>query len=107
MEFTCPYCKNSLIKDEAFHCSYYCKAHDGVTVKINFDYNNGEYNLYCTEIYNLKYCIIQYPDLDDMCIKRLYKYLDDYSYFLFSVPKDPNLTPENFEQKLKTYLNFQ
>ena len=30
-----------------------------------------------------------------------------HSYFIGSFPFDKSLTPENFEQKIKTYLTFQ
>jgi hypothetical protein len=37
---------------------------------------------------------------------KLMKITDGFRSFVENLPIDPNLTPENFEQKIKLYLNF-
>jgi hypothetical protein len=68
--------------------------------------------------HNLKveYIALNYYDMEDYYIigendcfisldSKVMSIFKDYTH-LIRLPLDPNLTPENFEQKLKTYLNF-
>jgi hypothetical protein len=43
--------------------------------------------------------------LENKNYMRLFKKHPNYKH-ITDIPIDPNLTPENFNQKLKTYLNF-
>jgi len=94
MKFYCPYCKTLCKKvwGDCFNCNSHAKDYYiAFYVKDNL--------LYKTILVN-KYIKIR--------IKNLYNIMEiirDYEKIL-SIPIDPNITPENLEQKIKTYLSF-
>jgi hypothetical protein len=102
MSFNCLYCKKELTKDSYFDDIYYCSNHKNIFTIYSIENDN---NIFYIEMRNSKYCIIQYPELKSMVIiERCYGNCFD---FLLKTTLDSNLTPKNFENKLKTYLNFQ
>jgi hypothetical protein len=98
----CMFCKEPLIKEVTY---YTCYNHNNIT-------------MYCWNS-NLKYpdkideitITIEHPYYENYCYIRLFlkdNKMKICSYLNNSIclPLDLNLTPENFESKLKTYLNF-
>jgi hypothetical protein len=89
----CPYCNKISIQCEDL---YECDNHLPVEVTwsiedrfVGISHNN--YNITFYTYYN------KYMQLS----------CDYIGLEIFDIPYDKNLTPENFEQKIKTYLNFQ
>jgi hypothetical protein len=98
---TCPYCKKELTfsyPENELH--FVCKNHIGVDVVIPTD----PYKHYWLSIefspYSSRHEI--YIQSNKMYIVVLNGHIVHYP-----IPFDPNLTPENFESKLKLYLTFQ
>ena len=89
----CPYCKEPL-KYEGIGIYARCDNHSK-DIEVEFKYL---YNLYWIKIVKDKWQIYIYENYMELC--------KDY-YRKNILPIDKNLTPENFEQKLKLYLTFQ
>jgi len=78
---------------------YYCRSHikypyiryvNGELCSVDIDSNIGSYHITMWYEPNSEMFLINYLDRDlEICL-----------------PFDPNLTPENFDNKLKTYLIF-
>jgi len=97
---TCPYCKNPTSQQEyeAEYSSSYCFFHKDTKVRFreSIPENNLQIQMYSlTEEGN--YIIIR--DNKIMVFKKYYTYI-------LTLPLDPNLTPDNFKNKIKTYINF-
>jgi hypothetical protein len=98
----CPYCKR-IIKCNG-ECGNYCALH--YPIDVSFYIIDNQINTIelrqnaCAIIPNdyFRYSIIIF-------LNNNYMILKDYSS-RWNIPYDKNLTPENFEQKIKTYLSF-
>ena len=94
----CKYCNNVMEQDPY---NYFCKNHGSVFLK------NNDSRM---ALYNSKYYISIFYDSNRMFLCKVrsimgyHVYTDAYS---FNIPLDKSLTPENFEQKVRTYLVFQ
>ena len=99
MKKKCPYCDNeNLIEVQGtIYASpvYRCNNHICETFLFFKDLAHIDYIVICKHIFYI-YIFKNKMDL----------YTKDYSVTMH-LPCDSNLTPENFEQKLKTYLTFQ
>ena len=83
------------MKDESY-CTYVCENHNNVMVQKY----NANYNADSIWLLNFPYIII-------MRLKENKMFLYKGGFLIMDSFIDRNLTPENFEQKLKTYLIFQ
>jgi hypothetical protein len=103
-ELTCSY----NISYEIQESHLICKNHNDIIVEsVNYFSNLGKIppKGYFS-IRNNNYLIDYTPAFDKMRIYFL-KPDDIIFHHITTLPMDPNLTPENFEQKIKIYLNFQ
>jgi hypothetical protein len=94
----CPFCKNIITLVERCEYFYECKNHH-IAVNFVVDKNIIENIILYNSEYRSRVCIDL--ELNNMNIEIYNKKLTK-----INVPFDPNLTPENFESKLKTYLIF-
>ena len=100
----CPYCNKETINinsNDLFKLQYGCKNHN-IYVEFGFENRSCTYIELYNETKNIR-CNIFVGS-----IMHLYHRLAGYSCYGFkSLTYDVNLTPENFEKKIKTYLTFQ
>jgi len=102
MNYLCRYCgKEAKVncKNGNWFIQYQCNNHN---INVLFEFNEwykdnirtvlGSFNLYYIDIYDKN---------DYMELKTNTLWFPNYK-----IPKDNNLTPENFEQKLKLYYTF-
>jgi hypothetical protein len=94
----CPFCKK-----ESTHTSG-CKNHYPINVRFWIDF--GRIVSIFLEKINYKYSIIINIDIDISKTTMILRNWSAISGFDRKIPYDKNLTPENFEQKIKTYLSF-
>jgi len=109
MNKTCPYCKEIYNLDIPISCSgrrrsFECKNHKTPPY---FVYEINQYDpntaILChTWLYAKDYMILIYPNDKNMYIHKRER---DRGFEL-TIPFDKNLTPDNIEHKLKTYLIF-
>ena len=86
----CLFCNNEMELD----CTFWtCKRHGEIRVESD---SRGTF----LSKEKLDYYIVVRPNIGDMI---LVSFINKEIH----LPLDKNLTPENFEQKLKTYLTFQ
>ena len=94
----CIFCNKEMEKDPYLYpLSYSCKNHKNIEVIFNYC---GALNMGII-IKNTKYKVLM-----DVIKYKAVLSIPSESYMNY-VPYDFNLTPDNFEQKIKTYLNFQ
>ena len=89
-QITCPFCNNKIFLN--------CSNHGDISVKVF----SSQYTNFIIRLSDKNYSI--YLEQDTML---LWKYTNNGSSFVGRFPIDPNLTPENFEEKVKLYLTFQ
>ena len=106
-DFICPYCNkitttyNYLMAVSSFNAEWKsrssCINHD---INVGFWHNNSN-EIDEINLYNVKYAVNIFLSKNNMVIY--------YNHHLsnISIPIDNNLTPKNFEEKIKTYLIFQ
>ena len=105
MSNICPYCKEVVSIDKKYlsETIYYCDNHKNISVLIS--YNNGFIYANYIHLYNKEYeggyHIYVRVEENEMIVR------DTNFSGLAILPIDNNLTPENFEKKIKTYLTFQ
>ena len=101
----CIYCNNILTSNNfgkaAYIESFSCKNHENIIV--NFVYNRRLSMIDYHSIYNSTDSVISKYQIfimkDNMNIYHNF-------FLLTEIPIDSSLTPENYNQKLKTYLTF-
>jgi hypothetical protein len=92
----CPFCKE-ILTDMIYSNYYQCNNHGNVKVIIEW-ISNPE----CYWLFNSMYWV-KIPFDKNECIKVI----KDNDRVGCTIPFDPNLTPENLEEKLKLYLTFK
>jgi hypothetical protein len=111
MNLKCIYCGEEL-ENVKYYLQYCCKNHN---IDVSYYMREDGNGFYSVELENLKYSVVYWCDKDMMAI-IIYcnDNIDgeDYNYFKYKkelayISRDPNLTPENFENKVKLYLAFQ
>jgi hypothetical protein len=86
----CKYCGSKLVEKENENGYLFCFNHKNVEIRCV-----ENYMIICDQKYTLYiFSKIKEMHLYDMC-------------FLLKLPIDESLTPENFKQKIKTYMSFQ
>jgi hypothetical protein len=99
LEHFCPYCKELLIRNSWTNSlRFNCFSHKPCEVEFSFC---GDGTVYYVKLIKYSYYIYMYPIDNKMSLWR------DSEHITGNLSIDPNLTPENFEQKIKTYLNFR
>jgi len=93
---TCPYCKKNGNPYNEYY--YECKNHNNVLVYWSTNEISDNKLIFLLDNFS-RICIDL--ELNNMNIAIYNKNLTD-----INIPFDPSLTPEKFESKLKTYLNF-
>ena len=97
---TCPYCEQKIKVIHNLDDYIECKNHGDIVVLIwetlNIEISNSNYMIYLYQQERMELFKINKAGLG--------RYYDDISRDL---PFDYSLTPENFEEKVKTYLIFQ
>jgi hypothetical protein len=103
----CQYCSNKLkfTPNSYYKCSFH--KNEVIFYTEGFLYYT---KVFCITLYssNIRYLVQIYPtdyllDVNDR-YNCMFFYHDGYFHKL---PIDPNLTPENIDRKIKTYLTFQ
>jgi hypothetical protein len=92
---TCRYCGNLL---KGLYIPYCDKHKSCVEYQYSYQYSSTGY-VANVRIGDSGSYVQFWLDKSDMMVYKNYK-------FITYVSMDPNLTPDNFEQKFKTYLNF-
>jgi hypothetical protein len=98
--YHCAYCNSKLKKYKttlSWNKWWKCDKHK---IKVLFYYEDNELNTICIESLDSNY--ILYIRFDE---NKAYLFYDNDEHI--EIPIDPNLTPENFLNKVKTYMNFQ
>ena len=105
----CPYCNCSTNNIDDAWLS--CYNHGEIVVRF-WNWKRYINNIYAGDKVKQKLYYIGYKDYyiylypKDNFMNICFNYFDSPDNSI-TLPIDPNLTPENFEQKLKTYLTFQ
>jgi len=102
--FYCPYCGRKIIHGNNFTPDS-CLSHP---VRVEFSFEDYDYGKYIA-IYNSSHSYIIYIWINFQYMS-LYEFDSNsggYIDLALDLDIDPNLTPENIDQKIKTYLNFQ
>ena len=97
--YSCLYCRKSLRPIFGYipgYIRYDCNNHNYISVSFYINENN---NCYAVRLYTVKNKISINSNLEKMYVYKENEYL--------VLPIDNNLTPENFEVKLKLYFTFQ
>ena len=97
---SCPYCKTEINK--IYENIFTCTNHNGIVVEI---YSPNE-NINYIRLYDIDFRNQIFIDKDSMSLFCSKKPVGDYATRKAVLPIDSNLTPENFENKVKTYLTF-
>jgi hypothetical protein len=106
-DYTCPYCEKPIDHfpgwDMFGGINFICRNHGIVIVR--FKYSISDNSLLQIDIYFQSH-LIKYKEISIYPVENKMKLIINYDNII-ELPIDKNLTPENFEQKIKTYLIFQ